>query len=196
MFVTPAFAQEQPAAEGQLHTETGVAHDDGHASGVFPPFDPSTYPSQLLWLVLTFGIFYMLMQKVIVPRIGGILENRHDRIAQDLDEASRLKAEADAAIETYEKELSAARAKAGQIATAARDSAKAKADADRAAVEAELAAKLDKAAAGIAEIKAKAFADVDEIAGETVSAIVEQLIGGKVTKADITAAVNAAAKGA
>ncbi len=131
----------------------------------------------------------MLMQKVIVPRVGGILENRHDRIAQDLDEAARLKSEADAAIETYEKELSAARAKAGQIATAARDSAKAKADAERAAVEAELSEKLAKASAGIAEIKAKAFADVDEIAGETVSAIVEQLIGGKVTKADISAAV-------
>lgn len=187
MFVTPAFAAAP--AEGQTHTETGVAHDAGHGTGVFPPFDTTTFPSQLLWLVLTFGVFYMLMQKVIVPRVGGILENRHDRIAQDLDEAARLKSEADAAIETYEKELSAARAKAGQIATAARDSAKAKADAERAAVEAELSEKLAKASAGIAEIKAKAFADVDEIAGETVSAIVEQLIGGKVTKADISAAV-------
>ncbi len=116
MFVTPAFAAAP--AEGQTHTETGVAHDAGHGTGVFPPFDTTTFPSQLLWLVLTFGVFYMLMQKVIVPRVGGILENRHDRIAQDLDEAARLKSEADAAIETYEKELSAARAKAGQIATA------------------------------------------------------------------------------
>lgn len=188
MFVTPAFAATP--AEGQTHTETGVAHEAGH-SGVFPPFDTTTFPSQLLWLVLTFGVFYMLMQKVIVPRVGGILENRHDRIAQDLDEAARLKSEADAAIETYEKELSAARAKAGQIATAARESAKAKADAERAAVEAELSDKLAKASASIAEIKAKAFADVDEIAGETVSAIVEQLIGGKVTKADISGAVAA-----
>lgn len=194
MFVTPAFAATP--AEGQTNTETGVAHDAGHASGVFPPFDTTTFPSQLLWLVLTFGVFYMLMQKVIVPRVGGILENRHDRIAQDLDEASRLKAEADVAIETYEKELSTARATAGQIATTARENAKAKADAERMAVEAELSEKLAKASAGIAEIKAKAFADVDEIAGETVSAIVEQLIGGKVTKSDISAAVAAAsAKG-
>ncbi len=168
-----------------------MAHDAAHGGGVFPPLDTTTFPSQLLWLVITFGVFYMLMQKVIVPRVGGILENRHDRIAQDLDEAARLKSEADAAIETYEKELSAARAKAGQIATAARESAKAKADAERATVEAELSEKLAKASAGIAEIKAKAFADVDEIASETVSAIVEQLIGGKVTKSDIAAAVGA-----
>jgi F0F1-type ATP synthase, subunit b len=193
MFVTPAYAEEVPA-EGQLHTETGVAHDEGHGGGVFPPFDQSTYASQLLWLVITFGLFYMLMQKVIVPRVGGILENRHDRIAQDLDEAARLKAEADAAIETYEKELSAARAKASQIAATAREEAKAKADAERAAVEADLAAKLSAAETRIADIKAKAFAEVDEIAGETVTAIVDQLIGAKVTKADVTAALTASGK--
>ncbi|MBO3759063.1 F0F1 ATP synthase subunit B [Ciceribacter sp. L1K23] len=193
MLVTPAFAQETPA-EGQLHTETGVAHDEGHGGGVFPPFDQSTYASQLLWLVITFGLFYMLMQKVIVPRVGGILENRHDRIAQDLDEAARLKSEADAAIETYERELSAARAKAGQIAATARDEAKAKADAERAAVEAELNAKLTSAEARIAEIKTKAFAEVDEIASDTVTAIVDQLIGAKVTKADVKSALTASGK--
>lgn len=193
MFVTPAYAEEVPA-EGQLHTETGVAHDEGHGGGVFPPFDASTFPSQLLWLVITFGLFYMLMQKVIVPRVGGILENRHDRIAQDLDEAARLKAEADAAIETYEKELSAARAKGSQIAATAREEAKAKADAERAAIEADLATKLSAAEARIADIKAKAFEEVDEIASDTVTAIVDQLIGAKVTKTDVKSALTASAK--
>ena len=192
MFVPPAYAEEAPA-EGTVHTETGVPNTE-HASGVFPPFDSSTYASQLLWLVITFGIFYMLMQKVIVPRVGGILENRHDRIAQDLDEAARFKSEADAAIETYERELSAAKAKAGQIASAARDEAKVKADAERAAIEADLAAKIAAAEVRIGEIKAKAFAEVDTIAIDTVGSIVEQLIGTKATAADIKAAVSGAAK--
>lgn len=192
MFVTPAYAAETPAA-GPTHTETGVAHEAGHGGGVFPPFDQTTFPSQLLWLVITFGLFYMLMQKVIVPRVGGILENRHDRIAQDLDEAARLKAEADVAIETYEKELTAARAKAGQIAAAARESAKAKADSDRVAVEADLAEKLNAASARIADIKSKALADVGEIASETTASIVEALIGAKVADADIRSAVAASA---
>ncbi|WP_416798340.1 F0F1 ATP synthase subunit B [Ciceribacter azotifigens] len=201
MFVTPAYAEEVPAEgqthtetgvapqTGELHTETGVPSEAGHGGGVFPPFDQTTYPSQLLWLVITFGLFYMLMQKVIVPRVGGILENRHDRIAQDLDEAARLKSEADAAIETYERELSAARAKAGQIASEARDAAKAKADAERAAIEAELAGKVAAAEARIADIKAKAFAEVDAIAGETVTAIVEKLIGAKIAKTEVKSAV-------
>ena len=213
MFVTPAFAQETPApgqtpaeaapapgqvhteeapAHGEVHTETGVAHDEGHGGGVFPPFDQSTYASQLLWLVITFGLFYVLMQKVIVPRVGGILENRHDRIAQDLDEAGRLKSEADAAIETYERELSAAKAKAGQIAATARDNAKAKADAERAAVEAELAGKVAAAEARIADIKAKALAEVDGIAVDTTEALVSSLIGDGTGRDEITAAVQAA----
>lgn len=198
MFVTPAFAQdgapangETHGAAGNVHTETGVAHGE-HGTGVFPPFDQSTYPSQLLWLVITFGFFYLVMQKVIVPRVGGILEHRHDRIAQDLDEASRLKAEADAAVETYEKELAAARAKAGSIADQARDAAKAKAAADRASIEAELSAKLSAAEARIADIKASAFAEVGSIAEETAAAIVDQLIGAKATPEDVKAAVAAA----
>jgi F-type H+-transporting ATPase subunit b len=205
MFVTEALAQSAPAtsetntgtpAIGQTapeatHTETGVAQDAGHGSPVFPPFDQSTYASQLLWLAITFGLFYVLMKKVIVPRVGGILEDRHGRIAQDLDEASRLKAEADAAIETYEKELSAARAKAGSIAAAARDAAKVKADADRAAIEADLSQKVAAAEARIETIKQQAFADVGTIAEETATAIVDQLIGLKVKDTDAKAAVAA-----
>lgn len=207
MFVTSAFAQTAPEATetlvapgvapvGEVHTETGVPHSDA-ASGVFPPFDASTYPSQLLWLVITFGLFYLVMQKLLVPRVGGILEQRHDRIAQDLDEASRLQAEADAAVATYERELAEARSKAGVIGETAREAAKAKATADRTAIETELAQKLSAAEARIGEIKTQAFAQVGAIAEETAGAIVDQLIGARATADDIKAAVAAAsAKGA
>jgi F0F1-type ATP synthase, subunit b len=208
MFVTSAFAQTAPEATetheapgaapaGEVHTETGVAHDDAHATGVFPPFDASTYPSQLLWLVITFGLFYLLMKKVLVPRVGGILEQRHDRIAQDLDEAARLKTEADVAVETYERELAAARSKAHTIGETAREAAKSKAAVDRAAIEAELAQKLSAAETRIGEIKAQAFAQVGAIAEETAAAIVDQLIGSKASADDIKTAIAAASsKGA
>lgn len=196
---TPAVSHETPAdahaaqPAGEVHTETGVAHGDDHASGVFPPFDQTTFASQLLWLAITFGLFYLLMSKVVIPRIGGILETRHDRIAQDLDEASRLKAEADAAIASYEQELAAARAKGNAIASTARDDAKAKADAERAKIEASLQDKIAGAETRIAEIKAKALADVGTIAEETTAVVVEQLIGAKATKAEIASAVKSAA---
>ncbi|KQV32340.1 ATP synthase F0F1 subunit B' [Rhizobium sp. Root1203] len=210
-FVTPAYAEEAPAgtaetgaatgtdahaapAAGEVHTETGVPAE--HHGGVFPPFDSTTFASQLLWLAITFGVFFVLMQKVIAPRISGILDQRHDRIAQDLDEAGRLKAEADADVAAYEAELATARAKSNAIGSAARDAAKAKAEADRRTVEAGLSEKLKAAEGRIADIKAKVFADVGTIAEETATAVVEQLIGGKAAKADVTAAVAAAKKGA
>ena len=101
---------------------------------------------------------------------------------------------ADAAVRTYEGELAAARAKSHAIGSAARDAAKVKAEEDRRAVEASLSEKIKAAEARIAEIKAKAFADVGTIAEETASAVVEQLIGGTAAQADVAAAVAAAKK--
>ncbi|WEX78184.1 F0F1 ATP synthase subunit B [Sinorhizobium numidicum] len=203
MFVTAAYAQQSTPTEGaethdataagEVHTETGVAHEGEAGSGVFPPFDSTHFASQLLWLAITFGLFYLLMSKVIIPRIGGILETRHDRIAQDLDEASRLKGEADAAIAAYEQELANAKAKGHSIADTAREAVKSKANAERATVEAELAKKIATAEARIADIKTKALADVGAIAEDTAAAVVKQLIGGTVTKTEIAAAVKSSA---
>jgi F-type H+-transporting ATPase subunit b len=184
MFVTPAYADEAPPAAGEVHTETG-APEQGHHAGVFPPFDHTTYASQLLWLVITFVIFYVAMQKIVIPRVGKILESRHDRIAQDIEEA-------DAAVATYESELAAARAKANSIGATARDTAKAKAEEDRKAIEASLSEKLKAAEARIGEIKQKAFGDVGAIAEETAAAVVEQLVGNVAGKADVASAVAAA----
>ncbi|PHP67070.1 ATP F0F1 synthase subunit B' [Zhengella mangrovi] len=191
MFVTTAFAASEGethnAAAGETHTETGVPHGDGH-SAMFPPFDSATFPSQILWLAITFGLFYLFLKNAVVPRIAGILEVRHDRIAQDLDQAARMKQEADEAIAAYEQELADARAKANQIGQEARDAAKAEADAERKETEAALDKKLADAESRIAAIKADAMKDVGAIAEETAMTLVEQLVG-KATKTEIAAAV-------
>ncbi len=189
MFVTPAFAETTPT-EG-TNSETGTP--DANADANFPPFDSSTYASQLLWLAVTFGLFYMFMNRVIVPRIGSILEHRRDRIADDLSEANRLKEEADNAIAAYEQELATARKKAGEIAQTARDKAKVSADAERSATEASLAARMAEGEARIADIKAKALGDVDAIAEETATTLVQHLLGSAVSKTEVAAAIRAAA---
>lgn len=61
-----------------------------------PQFDPTYFASQVFWLIVTFGILYLLMAKIALPRIGDILEVRQDRIAADLDRAEQLKREAGA----------------------------------------------------------------------------------------------------
>ncbi len=194
MFVTPAFAVETTAgAEGEsaategTHTETGVPHEGGHG-GTFPPFDPSTFPSQILWLAITFSLFYLFLKRVVLPRIAGTLEVRRDRIAQDFDQAARMKDEADEAMAAYEQELASARNEAGGIAQEARDIAKAEADAERRETEQALDKKLGESEARIANIKAEAMKDVGKIAEDTAAALIEQL-AGKASKAEIAAAV-------
>lgn len=200
MFVSTAFAQtatdSHPApvagtdsVSSVVHTETGVAHEAG--KGVFPPFDSTHFASQLLWLAITFGLFYLFMSRVVLPRIGGVIETRRDRIAQDLEQAARLKTDADNAIAAYEQELAEARQRAAVIGQEARDTAKADIDAERKAVEASLEKKLSEAESRISAIKTKALNDLGSIAEDTAAEIVEKLLGGKTDKAEIAAAVKA-----
>ena len=195
MFVSPAFAQEAPAvqAEGEVVAGTEVAQDS-HAKAPFPPFESQTFPSQILWLAITFGLFYIFLKRVALPRLAGILEVRRDRIAGDLDQAARLKQEADEAIAAYEQGLADARKKAGMIGQKARDGAKAEAEAERKRIEAALDTKLAAAEARISDIKASAMEDVGAIAEETAGAIVQALIGDSVAPGDVSAAVRAASK--
>jgi len=195
MFVSTAFAQEAPAghAAGEVVEGTEAAAD-AHGGGTFPPFETHTFPSQILWLAITFGLFYMFLKRVALPRLAGILEVRRDRIAGDLDQAARLKQEADEAIAAYEQGLADARKKAGLIGQKARDGAKAEADADRKRIEAELEARLAAAEARIAEIKASAMKDVGAIAEETAGAIVQALTGDAVAPGEVSAAVRAASE--
>jgi F-type H+-transporting ATPase subunit b len=126
-----------------------------------------------------------------VPRLSVILDSRAGRIQQDLDQAAKLKDEADAAVAAYEQALAQARDNAHAIGQQARDEAKAEAEAARKKVEAGLEKKLAQAEERIASIKADAMKDVGAIAETTASAIVEQLVG-KADKAAIAAAVKSA----
>jgi F-type H+-transporting ATPase subunit b len=192
MFVTPAYGQEAaPAAGTDTHAGTEVPAEAGHEGGGFPPFNPATFPSQILWLAITFGLFYLFLKRVILPRLTGILETRSGRIAADLDQAARLKGEADAAVAAYEQALAEARANANAIGQQARDEAKAEAEASRKKVEAGLEKKLAEAEARIASIKAGAMKDVGTIAESTAQAILERLVG-KADKAAVAAAVKTA----
>ncbi|WP_421853287.1 F0F1 ATP synthase subunit B [Oricola sp.] len=189
MFVIEALAA---GAETAAHGAAHAAEHGGEHGGSFPPFDTSTFASQLFWLLLTFGFLYWFMSRVIVPRLGNILETRQDRIAQDLDRAHELKSEADAAFAAYEQELAQAKATANDIGNKARDAAKSAAETERQKVEAELADKLAEAETRIKSIRDTAMADVGAIAAETAEAVVKQLIGGTVTKAQIDGALKSA----
>ncbi len=177
-----------PAAADPHATGTAVGHDAG-AKKVFPPLDPATMGPQLVWLAITLTALYLLLSRMVLPRIGGIIEERKTRIQRDIEAANRLKGDTDKALQTYEKALADARGNASTIARDTRDRLTAETDKERAAIEAQNAKNLAAAEARIAANKQKALASVGEIASDTASAIVKQLIGQDVSADDIRSAL-------
>ena len=172
-------------------TKTEVGHEAGHAN--FPPFDASTFPSQLLWLAITFGTLYYVMSKIALPKVGAIIETRKARIAKDLDDAAAMQQQADAAAAAHEKTLADARLKAQGLAQEARDKLSAEADLKRKALEEELAGKLAVAESQIAATRAQAMSNVEGIARDAAGAIFERILG-RPADADAVAAAVASAK--
>ncbi len=157
-----------------------------------PQLDFSTFAPQLVWLFITFVGLYLFLAKVALPRIGGVIEQRRDRIADDLDEAARLKAQTDDAIAAYETSLALAKAKALVIAQETRDVLSAETDKERSKVEAMLSEKAREAEVRIAKTKQKAVANIKDVAADTAQAIVQKLIDKKVTKKSASVSVTSA----
>jgi F-type H+-transporting ATPase subunit b len=159
-----------------LHETTEVPGAAEHEGG-FPPFKTETYGGQLLWLLITFAALYILLSRVVLPRLSGIIENRRQIIARDLDDAAAMKTRAEEAGIAYEKALSEAKARAHALAQETRAKLSAESEAKRKALEADLGKRLAEAEASIAATKAQAMTNVRAIAAETASAIVERLTG-------------------
>nr|WP_238182941.1 F0F1 ATP synthase subunit B' [Methylobacterium trifolii] len=168
------------------------AAEPAHAAA-FPPFETHTFLAQLIWLALAFGLLYWLMDKVALPRIQAILHDRAARLSSDLDEAQRMKSEADAAGVAYETSLRDAQGKAREIAQGTRNELAAEAETKRKALEAELNQKLAASEATIRSRTQEAMGNVRAIAGETASAIVERLTGQAPDQASLDRALDTTA---
>ncbi|HVQ79696.1 MAG: F0F1 ATP synthase subunit B [Pseudolabrys sp.] len=165
------------------HTEAPGGH-----KGTFPPFDSHTFASQLVWLVITFVLLYVVLAKVALPRVGGIIAERQKRIDDDLAQANSFKTQSDSAIAAYEKALADARNRAQSIANDMREKQTAEAESVRKKIEDQFNVKLADAEKAIAATKQAAMANVRGIATDAAKAIVERLTG----KAPADTAIDAA----
>lgn len=174
--------------------EHGVEHAAEHAGSAFPPFEISTFPSQIFWLAISFVILYVVLSRVILPKLGAIIEQRKGKITNDLDEAARMKAEADQSLVEMDKQLAVARADARAKAEKTRAEIDAKIAEASAAKAVELDAKLSEAEARIETMKTSAMEKVSDIATSTTAAILGQL-GVTASDADIKSSVEKSVKG-
>lgn len=170
-----------------------TAYKDGTADaasgGGLPQFAFETWASQIFWLVITFAVLYFILSRFILPKIDQGLTNRGDRIADDLDEAARMNQDAKQAEADFTQAVNDAKAKAHNISETTRKSVDAEIEAEVAEAEAEFARNQAEADARIAKVKASAMAKVDDVANDTVAAILDKVAGISVTPAAVKSAV-------
>lgn len=156
-----------------------------------PQLDFSTYAPQLIWLAIVFVVFYVLMSRVGLPRVGGILAARRARIEGDLDKAAQMKAEAEAVIAAYERALAEARVEAQATIREMTERLTADAAERQHKVAEKLAAETAAAERRIVEAKNAAIANLRDVAIDVTRAAAAKLTGSDIDSARAGAAVDA-----
>jgi F-type H+-transporting ATPase subunit b len=172
-------------------TAAGAAVE--HASGGLPQFDPSWWPGQMVWMLVIFGVMFFLFAKVFVPRVGGIIAEREDRISGDIGEARRLRDVANAEAVEAAAETAQARAHAQRLVLEAKAKSQAEAAAHEALEQARVGETIAKAEASIIAVRDQAMTHVSAIAAETAGLIVAKLTGAPPNAAELRAAASSQA---
>jgi len=159
-----------------------------------PQLDPSSFPPQIFWLAVTFAILYWIMAKVALPRIGEVLQQRRQKVSNDLERAETLKKDAEAALEAYESAIAKARSEAQSTLAEATQEMAAQAAARNEEVSADIAKRTSEAEARIAAARKEALEELQGTAGELAQAIAARLVAIEVPDDAAKKAVGTAAK--
>jgi F-type H+-transporting ATPase subunit b len=185
--ISSANAAEAEQETHETHESVGAPGGEAHHEGVFPPFQTENFAPQLIWLALIFGVLYVLMSRIALPRVGGIIENREQKIAADLDAARDMQAKAQAAAAANDENLRLRREEAQGIGREAQQKIANETAASRTRAETEAAEKIRAAEERIAAAKAAALANVEEIAIDAAASIVEKLAGAPADRSMLAA---------
>ena len=166
----------------------------GDSSGGLPQLDFSTWPTQIFWLIISFALAFVLMQRVVTPRIASVLEERHTRLDDDMQMARQATDEAENLRVAFEKKLAEARTEASDKTRATLAEAQAEAEKKNNAAAKRISTRLDKAEARIREARDAAMKELGDVATQGAIDAAATLAGIKITKTDAKKAVTAAAK--
>ncbi len=151
--------------EAQARTiEANAAASHSGEAGVFPPFDATTFASQLFWFALTFGALYFVLSRLVLPKVNAVLARRAATVKGDLDAAAIGSAAAEDSRAAMEKAAAKARAEARALVDSARADMIAKLSAEQEQAEARLATRIRAAEAKVDAERASALAEVPALA--------------------------------
>ncbi len=159
-----------------------------------PQLETGTFSTQVIWLIISFIVLFLLMRRVALPRIAQVLEERKERIADDLDKAQALKDEAEEVLAEYETAAAEGRAEAQAVLRRAGERLTQEAARRHEALSEKLAAEVKAAEERIAEARSKATRSIRAAAADVAAAATSRLVDIEVDAKEAGAAVRAAQK--
>jgi F-type H+-transporting ATPase subunit b len=177
-----AFQMEEGAAaiSGEsatelFHSETG-APVAATSDAKLPQLDFATFPSQIFWLVVIFTALYIILQRSLLPKVHAVLENRANRIQQDLDRAEQYQHQAKEASASFEKAQAEARLHAQTVMEDVQKRAKAIIMQQQQEMDAKLRTQLSEADSGIEAARVDAMKQADAASSTLANAIVKRIL--------------------
>ena len=159
-------------------------------SGGMPQLNPEFWISQIFWLIITFGILFIVLTKVILPKISDNLETRKSQILENIETADRQKEESQKKIDEYEKIILDSKLKAKNHLNEAREKILDNINKKRAALEKDLDQEIDGVEKELSDLRNKSGEKINKIAAETSAELIKELIGEEVNSSSIAAIVD------
>ena len=158
-------------------------------SGGMPQLNPEFWFSQIFWLIITFGIMFILLSKFILPKISENLESRKAEILENIEAAEKQREESDKKLKEYEKLILESKIEAKNYFNKAREKILKDVDKKRENLEKEINDEISNVEKEILDLKNKSPEKIRKIAIETSSDLIKQLIGVEVNNSSISAIV-------
>ena len=159
-------------------------------SGGMPQLNPEFWVSQIFWLVLTFGVLYIVLSKLILPKISANLELRKSQIQENIEAAEKQRQDSESKLKDYDDIVSKSKLEAKNIFKEAREKALKSINSKKETLEKQINDEIKKAEQEINLLKKSAPDKINKIAIETSSELVKRLIGAEVNNSSISAIVN------
>ena len=159
-------------------------------SGGMPQLNPEFWVSQIFWLTLTFGILYIVLSKLILPKISTNLELRKSQIQENIEAADKQRKDSESKLKEYEDIVLKSKLEAKNIFQATREKALKDINSKREILENQINEEIKKAEKEIDNLKKTAPDKINKIAIDTSSEILKSLIGNEVNNSSISAIVN------
>ena len=159
-------------------------------SGGMPQLNPEFWISQIFWLTLTFGILYVVLSKLILPKISANLELRKAQIQENIEAAEKQRESGDTKLKEYDNIILKSKLEAKKIFRDARDKVIKDINSKKETLDKQINVEIKKTEQEIEVLRKNAPEKINRIAIETSAQLVKKLIGAEINNSSISAIVN------